>query len=63
MKKTTLMKSNSHCKFSNTALSAAKTISILSICLFFNFGLVHGQVDIAENGGFETAILQIGNRL
>ena len=54
MKKTTLTKSNSYFKFSNTALGAAKTISILSICLFFNFGLVYGQFDVADNGGFES---------
>ena len=54
MKKTTLTKGNSYCKFSNSVLNASKIISILSICLFFNLGLVYAQVDVADNGGFET---------
>jgi hypothetical protein len=54
MKKITLTQSNSYCKFSNTVLNTSKTIGILSICLFFNLGLVYGQFDVADNGGFET---------
>ena len=47
MKKTTITRSNSSNKIS-------KKIGILSLCLLFNLGLVYGQVDIADNGGFET---------
>lgn len=47
MKKTTFTRSTSSNKIS-------KKIGILSLSLLFNLGLVFGQVDIAENGGFET---------